>query len=240
MPQNRRFVLLGSGEFEPWTSDVEREATAGADPRVLVLPTASAPEGDAVFERWGSMGLEHYQGMGWPAEVLQLRTREDAEREDLARELEDIGMLFFSGGNPRYLSATIGGTKFWDAMLAALDRGVVFAGCSAGAMVASQSKEQARERRMGTSWTFGLGLIPHVAFGVHWDRMSKIPGMRWWVTSRMPEGSWFVGIDERTAIFGDGVRWKVFGAGEAMVVHGGGRTSYRAGETFETGHADAG
>ena len=234
MSQNRRFLLLGSGEFEPWTEEVERAAMAGTEPRVVILPTASAPEGDDVFDRWGRMGLEHYRAMGWPADVLPVKTRADAEREDLAREIEGAGLVYFSGGNPKHLGSTIEGTVLWRALLAALDRGVVFAGCSAGAMVASQSRAQARERRLGASWTFGLGLVSHVSFGVHWDRMAKIPGLRWWVTSRVSDSSWFVGIDERTAILGDGITWRVFGEGAVEVRGSGVKTSVRAGESFRT------
>lgn len=234
MPQNRRFLLLGSGEFEAWSEEPERVALDGAEPRVAILPTASAPEGDAVFERWGRMGLEHFRAMGWEAELVPVKTRADAERPDLAADVERAGLVYFSGGNPKHLGSTVEGSALWRALSAALDRGAVYAGCSAGAMVASQSRAQARERRIGASWTFGLGLVPHVSFGAHWDRMGKIPGMRWWVTSRIPESSWFVGIDERTAILGDGERWTVFGGGGAMVVHGGLRSVYGAGETFET------
>lgn len=235
MPQNRRFLLMGSGEFEPWSEEVERAALDGAgDPSVLILPTASAPEGDAVFDRWSSMGLGHYRSMGWSASVLPVKTRADAEREDLAAAIDGSRLVFFSGGNPKHLGSTIEGTALWRALTEALDRGAVFAGCSAGTMVASQSRTQARERRVGTSWTFGLGLVPHVSFGVHWDRMAKIPGLRWWVTSRVPDSSWFVGIDERTAILGDGREWTVFGLGGAHVSHHGGRATYRAGETFTT------
>lgn len=234
MPQNRRFLLLGSGEFEPWSEEPERVALDGAEPRVAILPTASAPEGDAVFERWGRMGLEHFRAMGWEAGVVPVKTRADAERADLAAEVERAGLVYFSGGNPKHLGSTVEGSALWWGLSAALDRGAVYAGCSAGTMVASQSRAQARERRIGASWTFGLGLVPHVSFGAHWDRMGKSPGMRWWVTSRIPESSWFVGIDERTAILGDGERWTVFGGGGAMVVHRGLRSVYRAGETFET------
>jgi hypothetical protein len=52
--------------------------------------------------------------------------------------------------------------------------------------------------------------------------------------SRIPSGSWFVGIDERTAILGDGHRWRVFGLGTVMVRHAGGIEVHRAGATFET------
>ena len=80
------FLLLGSGEFEPWSHEVEAEALAGAtgDGRVAILPTASAPEGDEVFERWGRMGLGHYAERAVPAEIVPVRTRDDALRDDLA------------------------------------------------------------------------------------------------------------------------------------------------------------
>jgi cyanophycinase len=232
--QNRRFLLLGSGEFEPWSEEAERAAADGADPSVVILPTASAREGDAVFDRWGSMGLEHYHAMGWPATVLPVKARADAEREELTADLDAAGLVFFSGGNPKHLASTIEGTPLWRSLLAAMERGAVFAGCSAGAMVASQSRAQAREQGVRTSWIFGLGLVPNVSFGVHWDKTRLIPGMRWWVRSELPEGSWFVGIDECTAIVGDGYAWTVFGRGGATVVHATGRRVYRAGERFST------
>lgn len=234
MLQNRRFLLMGSGEFEPWSEEAERAAVDGADPSVVILPTASAREGDAVFDRWGSMGLEHYRAMGWPATVLPVKSRPDAEREDLAAALDAAELVFFSGGNPKHLASTIEGTPLWHSLLAAIERGAVFAGCSAGAMVASQSRTQAREQGVRTSWIFGLGLVPNVSFGVHWDKTRLIPGMRWWVSSKLPEGSWFVGIDERTAILGDGRAWTVYGRGGATVVHAGGRRTYRAAESFST------
>jgi hypothetical protein len=39
--------LLGTGEFQPWSEPVDRRLVeeADGDGRVLILPTASAPEG---------------------------------------------------------------------------------------------------------------------------------------------------------------------------------------------------
>jgi len=108
----------------------------------------------------------------------------------------------------------------------------VYTGCSAGAMVASRVRDAGGRR--GTSWLFGLGLVPNVSFGVHWDRAARIPGAQWWMTSRLPDDTWFVGIDEKTAILGDGVRWSVHGRGR-VTLHGPGEdATYRAGEQFET------
>jgi cyanophycinase len=225
---------MGSGEFEPWSEAVERAALDGSGGHVAVLPTASSAEGDAVFERWGAMALEHYASMGVPARVVEVRTREDAEREGLAAQLEGASMVFFSGGKPQHLADTIHGTRTWAALVRALDAGTVYAGCSAGALVASQTREQRRERGMRTGWVYGLGLVPHVSFGVHWDKVKVIPGLRTFVMSRIPKGSWFVGLDERTAILGDGRRWTVHGVGGAMVRHAGGTEVYRDGQAFET------
>ncbi|MCI4354661.1 MAG: Type 1 glutamine amidotransferase-like domain-containing protein, partial [Thermoplasmata archaeon] len=128
------WALLGSGEFEPWCAEVDRWLLdrANGDGRVLVIPTASAPESDEVFDGWVAKGLDHYASLGIPAEAVQLRTREDAEREDLAAMLEGASVAFFSGGNPAYLSATLRGTSFWAALRAAKARGLGYAGCSAG------------------------------------------------------------------------------------------------------------
>jgi len=231
---DRKFLLMGSGEFEPWLEPAERAALDGGGGHVAVLPTASSAEGDEVFERWARMGLEHYASMGLDARVVPVKTREDAELEDLAAELEGAWMIFFSGGKPQYLASTIDGTATWEALNRALDGGAVYAGCSAGALVASQTREQSREQGVRTGWVFGLGLVPHVSFGVHWDKVKVIPGLRSLVMSRIPKDSWFVGLDERTAILGDGQRWTVHGIGGAMVRHEGGTEVYRDGQIFET------
>jgi cyanophycinase len=230
---SRTFLLMGSGEFEPWSDEIEAAALEGRTGPVAVLPTASSTEGDEVFGRWGRMGLDHYATAGIEARLVPVKTREDAEREDLARELEGAAMIFFSGGKPQHLAETINGTRFWEALLASLDAGAVYAGCSAGALIASQSREQRRERGVRTGWVYGLGLVPHVSFGVHWDKVKVIPGLRSVVMSRIPPGSWFVGLDERTAILGDGRTWRAFGEGEVTVRHAGGTEVHEAGATFE-------
>ncbi len=225
---------MGSGEFEPWSEGVERAALEGRSGHVAVLPTASSAEGDEVFERWGRMGLEHYGSMGMDARLVDVRTRADAELGDRARPLDGASMVFFSGGKPQHLAATIHGTRLWRELEHAMERGAVFAGCSAGALIASQSRDERGSRGARTGWAFGLGLVPQVSFGVHWDKLKVIPGLRTLVLSRIPKGSWFVGLDERTAILGDGHAWKVFGESGVMVRHAGKTTVFRAGEAFET------
>ena len=103
---------MGSGEFEPWSNDIEAAALDGRTGPVAVLPTASSSEGEDVFGRWGRMALEHYATAGIDARLVPVMTREDAELEEYARALEGAAMVF-SGGKPKHLAATIDGTRLW-------------------------------------------------------------------------------------------------------------------------------
>lgn len=229
----RTFLLLGSGEFEAWSHDVEATVLGAAtgDGSVVILPTASATEGDDVFDRWGSMGLAHYRESGVPAEVLPVKTRVDADRADLAERAEAASMIYFSGGKPTHLAEVLHASPLLAAIERAMARGAVWAGCSAGAMVVSRARVGGTA---GMAWRFGLGLVPHVAFGVHWDKVRRIPGAAWWMSSRLPDGTWFVGIDERTAVVGDGDAWDVHGLGAVTVRRDHERATHVAGTTFAT------
>jgi hypothetical protein len=93
------------------------------------------------------------------------------------------------------------------------------------------SRDPNRKPRIGSSWVSGLGLVEGGTFGVHWDKIGRIPGFRGFVMSRS-DGVWFAGIDERTAILGDGTEWQVYGRGKVTVRGGGRSTAFTAGQTF--------
>lgn len=229
--------LLGSGEFEPWSGEVDRwllgRSRTGGD-RVLVLPTASAPEGEDVFGRWASMGLAHYASLGIAAEVVQIRTREDAEDPAHVARLPTASMVFFSGGNPAYLSATLAGTVFWAALRAAMDEGLAYGGCSAGvACLGARSIDTATGRFEPDVWKPGLGVFPGVWFGPHWDALDLyVPGLRASIEASVPSDQVLVAIDEHTAVVGDGRDWEVVGAASAHVRNGERWTHHPAGSRF--------
>jgi cyanophycinase-like exopeptidase len=238
MPAHGRFLLLGSGEFEPWSGDAERFVLTGAtgDGSVTVLATASAREGQSVYDRWTAMGLDHYRSLGIKATALQVRTRADALTADIASPIDDASMVFFSGGSPAYLARTVLGTPVWEAVQRLIARGGVYAGCSAGAMVAGAASAPNSARRLRFPFASGLGLLPTSAIGVHWDAMSA-----WWIRPlrdlaprRVPRSVQFVGIAEHTAIASDGDDWRVFGSGTVDVRNGHDRRTFVAGEHFRS------
>lgn len=230
--------LFGSGEFLPWATPVDQElidaarqqrapARAGSGPRVLVLPTASAPEGDGVFDRWGNMGLEHYRRLGAEPEVVALKVRDDAERPELVAAVAGASLIYFSGGNPAYLVRTLTGTAFWSAVLRAVAAGCSLGGASAGIAFLGAKTFDPRAATAGGErvWIDAMSFFPKAIFGPHWDAIDRWrPGASEAMLAAVPQGSTFVGVDEDTALVGDGRRWVVRGRGSVTIHPAGGST----------------
>ena len=230
--------LLGSGEFEPWAGVVDRELLERArvgDGRALVIPTACAPEGENVWEKWATMGLRHYESLGIPAEVVDLKTRADAEDPAIAERLTGASLAFFSGGNPAYLAATLRGSPFWERLLEGMRAGLAYGGCSAGiACLGERAPDSTVEDPTSPDfWKPGLGLFPRLHFGPHWDALETyMPGLQRMVCDAIPEGEALLAVDERTAVVGDGGDWKVVGSGAAHYLTGGAWSTFGTDESF--------
>ena len=127
---------------------------------MVILPTASAPDGKGVPERWGRRGVDHFRALGAePAAVLAL-TRADCERPDFAAAVHSANLIYFSGGKPDYLYQTLRGTALWQAVLDVLASGGVLAGCSAGAMIVGSFMPDVGTFPQMVRWGPGFGLIP--------------------------------------------------------------------------------
>lgn len=238
------WALLGSGEFEPWSVQVDRRMVERPDARsgcVLILPTASAAEGDEVFERWASKGLDHFSSLGVEAKLAPLKTRDDAHRDDLLRMLDEASLVYFSGGNPAFLASVLRETPFWSATLRHMDRGLGYVGCSAGvASLGAVAPDSARRSIDEELWAPGLGVFPDTWFGPHWDTVDRfVPGLTSFFESSIPSGSTLIGIDEDTAMVGDGSRWIVVGVGSVHRYERGSWTRYGSGATFTSISAPA-
>ena len=214
-------ALLGSGEFEPWARPVDawcvEQATAPGN-RVLVVQTASAPEGDETFQRWGRMGVEHYRALGLEPEVLDLRVRADASKPEIVGKVKGARHVFFSGGNPGYLAETLNGTPFWDAVADGVANGETsLGGCSAGAAFLGATAPFVAEDSFD-HWSDGTKLLPRAYIIVHFDMLNTyVPGLRDMLLEMRPKDTIAVGIDENTALHGDGEHWQVTGSGKVWI-----------------------
>jgi cyanophycinase len=230
------FALLGSGEFEPWSTEVDRWVLgrANGDGRVLILPTASAREGDDVFDGWAAKGLEHFASEGIPAEVVPLKTRADAERPELLARLAEASAVYFSGGNPYYLSGVLLDSAFCKAMTDRIPRGLAYIGCSAGVACLTEMTYDSDTQDFEQVFKPGLGLARRVLFGPHWDMVEHwIPGATEFIVKSVPDGNVFIGLDEDTAIVGDGRIWHVMGRQSVHLRRGGDWEHHPSGVSFD-------
>ncbi len=234
---NGLIALLGSGEYLPVMNDVDRYLLAncgavGRKPRVVCLPTAAGREGNASVTRWSTMGVEHFSRLGADVQAVPVIDKESANDPEHASVIEAADLIYFSGGDPGYLHQTMKDSLAWEAAQKAWERGAVYAGCSAGAMILG--REIPDFRMMGLRSISAYGLLP-VAFVIpHFD---AIPGI--WkpmvgaLRRRLKEDEIMIGIEEDTAIVGRIKElWTVMGKARAHVFTKGEVKIHKAGETF--------
>jgi len=227
--------LVGSGEYLPVMNDVDRYlleslTLKGRKPRVACLPTAAGREGDSSVNRWLSMGLEHFRNLG--AEVSAVRIIDPVSANDPQWEsvLEQADLIYFSGGDPGYLYETMQGSCAWSAAQRAWERGAIYAGCSAGAMILG--KRMPSFRLAGTQE--GFGIIPVTYIIPHFD---AIPGI--WkplifaLQRQLSKGERMIGVDENTALIGKlGGEWVVMGRSQVHIFTRNNKISHASGETL--------
>jgi cyanophycinase len=212
------YAFLGAAEFEDWHIDIDRSLLEGRSGPVLVLATASAPEGDDVYQGWVDKGLKHYADAGIEAVSPSLLTRDDAGDPRIVADVDRAAMVFFSGGNPAYLAKVLAGSPVWQRITDRVaDGSLAYAGCSAGVACLSDPTFDSNTEDPEHVWAPGLGYFPAV-----------------FITAATPAGGTLVAIDEQTALVGDGGRWSTHGAGGVYVHHDGAWVGeYRAGDNWE-------
>ena len=219
-------ALVGSGEFLPSIDSLDRfllERLSGPA-RVAVLPTASAPDGPGVPERWAKMGVEHFTGLGASVEPIMLLTRADAESEALAAQIAAANFVYLSGGKPQYLVTTLRDTPCWRAIVGVFAAGGVVAGCSAGAMAMAD-----RMVDFPRLWHTlpALGLAPGMAVIPHFD---ELPGMFTNLGRLASRQTSVVGVPGSSGLVGFDQNWTAQGRSSITVFTSQGKKVYAPGE----------
>jgi len=220
---NGLIALVGAGEYLPVMNEIDRHLLAsvntnGRAPRVVCLPTAAGQEGDDSVGRWLRMGVEHFEALG--AEVTPAHIIDRASADDLAWEsaLENADLIYFSGGNPLYLYETMQGSRAWRAAQKAWERGAVYAGCSAGAMILAQRVPNFRAA--GLISIDGFQVIPSTFVIPHFDRIRGLwSAYLFAVRRQLKDDQFILGVDENTALVGKlAGSWQVMGQGQAHII----------------------
>jgi cyanophycinase len=228
-------ALLGAGEFLPATAELDRsllQATRQARPRVVILPTASYPDGEEVFQRWAAMGVAHFRELGAEVEPLLVRDRGAADDEAVVQAIGEADLIYLSGGKPSHLIGVLDRSGLGRALVGAHERGAVVAGCSAGAIALAG---HAFGYRFGRApwplrWRRGLGFAPRTCVVPHHDAWPE--ALSALIALQAPRGSTVLGIDDETAVVGQGGAWQVHGRSWVTVWRGRQRDRYRSGDVF--------
>lgn len=228
-------ALVGAGEFLPAMDAFDADllaSTGRARPRVVILPTASYPDGEAVFTRWASMGVDHFSALGAEVEPVLVRDRAAADDPGAAQAIGEADLIYLSGGKPRYLLEVLAGSAVGRSLADAHERGAVLAGCSAGAMVLAGRTFDFRMRMAPwpVRWRDGLGFAPGVSVVPHYDAWPE--PLSALIALQAPRGGVLLGIDEETAVVGRDGAWQVHGQARVTVWRGRHRERFRAGEVF--------
>ncbi len=200
--------------------------------QVVILPTASAPDGPGVPEKWIDMGVDHFARLGAQANGVLALDRAACDDRANADRVGAANLIYFSGGKPDYLHATLADTKVWAAVRSVFERGGVIAGCSAGAMIMGGYVPEF-SMRLGvpwiTRWREAFALVPKAIVAPHYNEFPEI--MVDLMFGRRPQGTFLVGIDGHTALVGSNGTWRALGAGRVTVRHGRAVKRYTHGQT---------
>ncbi len=220
-----RIALVGGDEFLPSCRQMDNElieATGYVSPKVLIVPTAAATERPELAARHG---VHQFEALGADAAPLMVVNRDDANDDELTKDVEKAEIVYLTGGNPAHLLEVLQNSLLLRRLMEGLERGMILAGSSAGAMVMG---EQMRFRQ----WSGALGVVPGVAVLPHHERASKSQTVRE-VAVETPEEITVLGIDGATGCFREGEGWRVLGAGSVTLYETRTWHSYRSGDYFE-------
>jgi cyanophycinase len=193
----------------------------GVDKHIVVITTASSIPKEVsenyihAFGKIGCTNVEH----------LNIRNRDDARRPDYIEQITKCDGVMFSGGDQLRLTTIFGGTEFLDILQHGyIEKGLVIAGTSAGAMAMSntmiyQGKSDLAHLKGEVKITTGLALIPDVIIDSHFDKRGRFNRLAQAVASN--PSCTGIGLGEDTGVIvTNGNHLEVIGSGAVVILDG--------------------
>lgn len=193
---------------------------------ILVLPIASEEPKEAAQDY-----VTIFKDLGCSrVEVLDIRSREEAESETSMQLLEEAGGVMFTGGDQLRLTALLGGTTFQRRLKERYTlEPFVIAGTSAGAAAMStpmiyQGRNNAGMLKDEIHITTGLEFLHNVAIDTHFVARGRMVRMAQIIATN--PSCIGLGLEEDTAIVvTKGRELEVIGSGLVVVLDGMGVTA---------------
>lgn len=218
-----RLLIIGGAEDKEGSCLILRrflELAGGERASVALITTAThrpqevATEYHRLFLRLGANGVIH----------LNVCDRAEAAGRQATDSLKEVSGIFITGGDQLRLTSILGGTPLGRELHAAVERGAVLAGTSAGAAAMTEimivsGHEESAPKRSGVRLAPGLGFLKEVVVDQHFAERGRI-GRLLAVVAQNP----FIlglGLDEDTAVECDPAGFiAVIGSGACTVVDG--------------------
>ena len=214
-------ALVGSGEYLIHMQEIEtdllhRGISRGKTNTYIQIPTGAGQESADRIEFWKERGAVQANRIGAVCKFLPILKREDAFNPQYIEEVTDAGLIYFSGGDPGYITEIFEGTPLWEKIKSEFFSGTSLAGCSAGAMAFGSKIVGIRKSHAQS----GLGLIPEIEVIPHYDKfLGWVPDRIASIALRSDEGTYLLGIDEDTALVLTD-KWRVQGRAKVHVLKG--------------------
>ena len=220
-----RLALVGGDEFRPGCERMDEvilSVTGRSSPVALVIPTAAAFENPG---RAAENGVRHFAALGADARPLMILDRADASDSNLVSAVDAADVIYLTGGNPSHLLETFSDSLLIERIGAAIDRGAVLVGSSAGAMVMG-SWMRFRE------WRPALGIAAGIAVLPHHERSGPDSVAEQLRESAPADLVAVFGIDGRCGALSGPDGWTALGPGHVTVYRNGDWKRVESGETF--------
>jgi cyanophycinase len=214
-------ALVGSGEYLIQMQEIEsdllqRGISRGKANTYIQIPTGAGQESADRIEFWKERGAAQAERMGATCHFLPILKREDAFNPQYIEEVTNAGLIYFSGGDPGYITEVFEETPLWEKIKQEFNSGSSLAGCSAGAMAFGSKIVGLRISHAQS----GLGLIPEIEVIPHYDKfLGWVPDRIASIALRSDEGTYLLGIDEDTALVLTD-KWRVQGRAKVHVLKG--------------------
>ena len=214
-------ALVGSGEYLIQMQEIEsdllhRGISRGKSNTYIQIPTGAGQESADRIEFWKDRGAAQANRMGAHCTFLPILKREDAFNPQYIEDISNAGLIYFSGGDPGYITEVFEETPLWKKIKEEFNSGTSLAGCSAGAMAFGSKIVGIRKSHVQS----GLGLIPEIEVIPHYDKfLGWVPDRIASIALRSDEGNYLLGIDEDTALVLTD-KWRVQGRAKVHVLKG--------------------
>lgn len=184
-------MIAGGGDLPEAVQREFVELAGGAAARLVIIPGVYVDDSyvRSYYEEWQSCGPASVQ-------VLNARSREEADDEEFCKALESATGVWLGGGQQTWLASCYLGTATGRKIREVLERNGIVGGTSAGAAVMSEVMIAGGRKQpsIGT----GFGLLPGVIIDQHFMKRNRFSRLRR-VIEQHPNLVG-IGIDENTAL----------------------------------------